>query len=162
MNGISRRNFLVKALKGAGLAVLAAVPGSFFSKRNLFAQAETFENILSRTTSSNVIGVLNGSRLSPVDKLAILAVRKIPTGEIRTAISQWDSLADKAKRSSEGGFFCGGDCGDKSGFICGSGCRAPQGSSFVLDKAGDLNVDFPHLDKTACKTALQKAVNLVR
>lgn len=160
MNGLSRRKFLVKALKGAGLATLAAIPGSFFSKRNLFAQAETFENVFSRTTASNVIGVLKGSRLSPVDKFAILAVRKIPTGEIRTALSQWDSLADKVKRGS-GGFFCGEGCGDTAGFICGCGCRAPQSSSFVLDKAGDLNVDFPNLNKTACKTALQKAVNLL-
>lgn len=161
MNGLSRRKFLVKTLKGAGMAILAAVPGSFFSKQKLFAQTETFENVFSRTTASNVIGVLNGSRLSPAEKLAILAVRKIPRGdEIRTTLNQWDSLADKAKRGS-GGFFCGEGCGDTAGFICGCGCRAPQGSSFVLDKAGDLNVDLVQMDKTAFKTALQKAVNLV-
>lgn len=161
MEGMNRRHFLGKALKGAGLAVLAAVPGSFFSKQKLFAQTETLENVFQRTTSGSVVAVLNGSRLSPVDKLAIFAARKIPTGEIRTTLSQWDSLAEKAKRGG-GGFFCGGSCGDTAGFICGNGCRAPQSGSFALDMAGDLNsIGLAQMSKTGFKTALQKALNLL-
>jgi hypothetical protein len=169
MENLNRRTFLGRCAKSAGLALLGLIPGTFFSKRKLFAQTETLSAVLQSTTRSNVYTILKGSRLTPEEKLAILAVRELPRDQITKTLSMIGNFGTLARGQGQG---CGNNCAN-SGQVCGDGCggqqdpgdQEPQQKGLaicVLDKSGKLDISFSSLDKSLFKTALQKAFDLTR
>lgn len=171
MENLNRRTFLGRCAKSAGLALLGLIPGTFFSKRKLFAQTETLSTVLQSTTRSNVYTILKGSRLTPEEKLAILAVRELPRDQITKTLSMIGNFGTLARGQGQA---CGNNCAN-SGQVCGDGCGGQQDPGpggqetqirdlavCVLDKGGKLDIHFSSLDKSLFKTALQKAFDLTR
>jgi hypothetical protein len=166
MESLNRRIFLGRCMKSAALALLGLIPGTFFSKRKLFAQLETVKSVLQSTTKSNVYTILKASRLTPKEKLAILAVRELPRDQIQKTLSMLDNLGTIARGQGQG---CGNNCAN-SGQLCGADCQDPGDQEpqqarlaiCVLDKSGQLDISFSSLSKSRFKSALQQAFDLTR
>ena len=149
---MNRRIFMGRLLKGAGVTLLGFVPGTFFSRKKLFAQAENFKNFFSRTTKSNVYDILKASSLPGEQKLAILAVKELGRGEVHKLIELWG----QGGQSGQEGDSCGLQCG----FGCGNQCNSQvRGVIGVFNKNGDLNVKFSSISRNVLKSALEQALN---
>jgi len=164
MENLKRRAFIGRCMKSAALALLGLLPGTFFSKKKLFAQVESFSSVLQRTTKTNVFTILKASRLTPEEKLAILAVRELPRDQISRTISMIDNFGALAVGQGQG---CGNNCAN-SGQLCGSNCGPDQQDPdpgpeqqqlavCVLDKSGKLDINFSSLNKRRFKSFLELA-----
>jgi hypothetical protein len=149
---MNRRIFLGRLLKGAGVTLLGFVPGTFFSRKKLFAQAESFQNVFSRTTKSNVYDILKASTLPGEQKLAILAVRELGRDEVTRLIELWG----KGDPNPTPGDGCGANCGNGCGNNCSSQIRGVIG---VFNKGGKLKVNFSSVSRNVLKSALQQVLN---
>jgi hypothetical protein len=149
---MNRRIFLGRLLKGAGVTLLGFVPGTFFSRKKLYAQVESFQNVFSRTTKSNVYDILKASTLPGEQKLAILAVRELGRDEVTRLIEFWG----KGDPNPAPGDGCGANCGNGCGNNCNSQIRGVIG---VFNKDGNLKVKFSSVSRNVLKSALQQALN---
>jgi hypothetical protein len=141
-----------RLLKGAGVTLLGFVPGTFFSRKKLFAQAESFQNVFSRTTKSNVYDILKASTLPDEQKLAILAVRELGRDDVSKLIEFWGKGDPNPTPGDGCGLKCGNGCGNK----CNSGIRGVIG---VFNKDGKLNVKFSSVSRNVLKSALEQVLN---
>lgn len=145
-----------RLLKGAGVTLLGFVPGTFFSRKKLFAQAESFQNIFSRTTKSNVYDILKASSLPGEQKLAILAVRELGRDEVTKLIDRWGQGGGQGGGAGQQGDSCGAQCG----FGCGNQCNSQmRGVIGVFNKDGRLNVKFSSISRNVLKSALEQILN---
>ncbi len=165
MKNLKRRAFIGWCMKSAALALLGVLPGTFFSKKKLFAQVESFSSVLQRTTKTNVFTILKASRLTPEEKLAILAVRELPREQVSRTISMIDNFGTLAAGQGQ---CCGNNCAN-SGQLCGSNCGPEQQEPgpeqqqlaiCVLDKSGKLDINFSSLNKRRFKSFLELAQKL--
>lgn len=162
MKKLDRRKFIRRFFKGAGVALLSLIHGTFFNRTKLLAQEEkeSFETVLARTTKTNVYSVLKTSTLPEEEKMAILAVREISREEIKKVLSLMEEKPDRRREFS--GFFCGDGCDGEDGFICGNDCKSGSNAIAVLDKEGKLDIDVPLMNKEKFKSSLEKALRLTR
>ena len=163
MENLNRRAFIGRCMKSAAVALLGVLPGTFFSKKKLFAQVESFSSVLKRTTKTNVYTTLKASRLTSEEKLAILAVRELPRDQLTRTLSMVDNFGTLARGQGQG---CGNNCAN-SGQVCGSGCGPDQQDPgpeeqqlavCVLDKSGKLDINFSSLNKSKFRDWLELAI----
>ncbi len=192
-----RRQFLTDTLHGLGVVLLACVPGTFFNARKAWSQVQrvteapravstinTIETAMAKTTPQNVIQVLKTSRLDQEDKLAVLAVQQLSSGEVKQSMDRFNKLFNPTESSagtdcgigcgSDCGETCGSDCGNGCGFtcdgsqisshgvFCGCGCHVQPGAIGVVDVDGRLGINFRQLNFDAFRQAMSRAMRLVR
>jgi len=186
MNTFNRRRFLLQSLKGIVLSILACIPGTFFHAHSLLARtrstapSNSLKKVLLKTTRQNVAGVLKSSSLSQENKVAVLAVRQLGSGEVKKCLSKLREMVQIV--SSGCGDYCGNNCGTEcgdtcgnncgnscnlapglsSGVFCGGGCRVQPGTIGVLDQAGRVGIDFRQVNTRLMQRAVQEALHLVR
>ena len=190
----SRRQFLGKALQGIGIGLLAWVPGSFFNSGQTLAQVQkvapktldlsntaTLKSVLPKTTSKNVIQVLQTTNLSAEDKLAVLAVRQLGTDQLKQQLAKVNTTTVvQGTVGTHCGEQCGDECGDDcgthcgyycnvqtpensaSGAFCGGNCNVKAGVMGVLDSSGQLGINFTKLNIQRFNNAISEALNLIR
>jgi len=198
MEGMPRRELLGKALRGLGLALAGLIPGGFFFTRRALGQNQAatpqklspaevsrLTSTLAQTTKQNVIQVLNGSTLPEEDKLAVLAVRQLSPGEVRSSLDQMQRLGELAKREEGAGGICGSgcgvdcgrDCGNNcgrncsfapapsatvAGAFCGGGCKFAPGTTGLVDTQGKLKINFVGLDVRRLQASLRQALGFIQ
>ena len=198
MEGMPRRELLCTALRGLGLALAGLIPGGFFFSRKALAQVQAatpqklspaevsrLTSTLAQTTKQNVIQVLNSSNLPQVDKLAVLAVRQLSSGEVRSSLEQMQRLGELAKREEGAGGLCGSgcgvdcgrDCGNNcgrncsfapapratvTGAFCGGGCQFEPGTTGLVDTQGALRINFARLDVPRLQASVRQALGFVQ
>lgn len=187
MKTSDRREFLSVMLKGTGIGLLSLLPGTFFHRQSAFA-AETasgtdFNSILKSTNTSNYINVLNTTKLSQEEKLAIAAVRELSRSDfdkLVAGIGKGDPAGighgcgsgciDPAKFSKTSpaaiGNVCGFGCDATKlpttsptaiGKGCGNNCNVSANAQGVLDRFGKLNTNLGSLRMSNFLQSMQKA-----
>jgi hypothetical protein len=191
MKTSDRREFLSIMLKGAGIGFLSLLPGTFFHRLAAFAAEPTpktdFNSVLKSTNRSNYINILNASKLSQEDKLAIAAVRELSRSDFNKLLAGigkpgpsgigngcGNNCIDHTKISKKSpsaiGNFCGMGCNAAKipstspvaiGNGCGSKCSVPANATGVLDRYGKLNTTLGSFSIANVLQSMRRAQKIV-
>ena len=141
----------------------------------------TIKTVLPKTTQQNVIQVLKTAKLLPEDKLAVLSVRQLGAGEVRQSLDKYSKMAKLVNSGGTGdtcgdncgdgcgehcgtqcGFTCGGEATGISGAFCGGGCSARPGVMGVVDRFGQLGINFTKINTQRFQNSINEVLRLVR
>ncbi len=142
----------------------------------------TIKSAMTQTTPQNVLQVLKTSRLVPEDKLAVLAVRQLGTDEVKQSLKQLEGFLGTSTTQDNVGNPCGNDCGrdcgnscgttcgnnctsapsSVSGAFCGGGCSVRPGVTGIIDKFGELGINFTKINTQRFQNSINEVLRLVR
>lgn len=169
MSNENRRQFLKNMAKAGCIGLMSLIPGSIFSAKTVIAESKKwdpqirpkpmksqFETALSKATKSNLKLVLQGTKLSQEEKLAVVALKELNAKELQGVIS------GKIGQAANGGDVCGVGCGSDCGGTCGISCSIGRGAEAVINPAGKLGINLRGFNKTKFKQLLLKGQKMQR